>query len=84
MITSVVMCGILLDAYLARKSADGSPKPEYHLPPMVLGIVLIPIRILGFGWSEGYHLHWIVPIGSTALSRLCLCFSRARHGQLPH
>ena len=67
MISSVIMCGAFLDAYLRKKSLSGPPKPEYRLPPMILGIVLIPIGIVAFGWSAQARVQWIVPIGSTAL-----------------
>ena len=67
MISSVILCGMFLDAYLQKKSISGSPKPEYRLPPMILGIILIPIGIIAFGWSAQARVHWIVPIGSTAI-----------------
>jgi multidrug resistance protein len=34
--------------------------PEYRLPPMVLGAVLLPPALLWFGWSGGTH--WIAQV----------------------
>ena len=42
-------------------------KPEYRLPMMIPGSVLIPIGFLLYGWTAKYHVHWIVPIVSTSL-----------------
>ena len=42
-------------------------KPEYRLPPLVLGTPLIPIGLLLYGWTAEYHVHWIVPIMATGL-----------------
>lgn len=52
-------------------AAAGEPsqgmKPEYRLPPLVQGAVLIPAGLLLYGWTAEYHVHYIVPIMSTAL-----------------
>ncbi|TVY32983.1 Efflux pump [Lachnellula subtilissima] len=42
-------------------------KPEYRLPMMLPGSILIPIGFLLYGWTANYHVHWIVPIISTSL-----------------
>ena len=42
-------------------------KPEYRLPPLIPGSALIPMGLLIYGWTAKYHVHWIVPIMSTAL-----------------
>lgn len=44
-----------------------SIKPEYRLPPMIPGGILIPIGLLLYGWTARYHVHYIVPIMSTAI-----------------
>lgn len=67
MISSVILCGMFLDHHLKRKARVGNPKPEYRLPPMALGSILVPLGLIAFGWSAQAHVHWIVPIGSTAL-----------------
>lgn len=72
MISSVVLCGAFLDWYLKRKmrqaTTDPSPaRPEHRLPPMVLGNVLVPLGLIGFGWTAERHMHWMVPIFCTAV-----------------
>lgn len=55
----------------AKAAAAGLPltgmKPEYRLPPMVLGATLIPIGLFIYGWTAHYQVHWIVPILATSL-----------------
>lgn len=67
MVSSVILCGLFLDAYLKRKSVSSSPKPEYRLPPMIVGTILIPFGLIAFGWTAQPHVHWIVPILTTAV-----------------
>ncbi|RFU34538.1 hypothetical protein B7463_g1771, partial [Scytalidium lignicola] len=42
-------------------------KPEYRLPPLIPASVLIPAGFFLYGWTAHYHVHWIVPILSTAI-----------------
>lgn len=55
----------------AIAAASGQPsagmKPEYRLPMLIPGAILIPIGLLLYGWTAKYHVHWIVPIISTSL-----------------
>lgn len=67
MISSVIFCGIALDAYVKRKSVSTELKPEYRLPPMILGTILVPVGLITFGWTAQAHVHWIVPILATAI-----------------
>ncbi|TVY14273.1 Efflux pump radE [Lachnellula arida] len=53
-------------AAAAGKQSAGM-KPEYRLPMMLPGSVLIPMGFLLYGWTANYHVHWIVPIISTSL-----------------
>ena len=68
MIAGVVICGIILDWYLKRKSTsqDGM-KPEYRLPPMIVGGILIPFGFFLFGWTVQARIQWIVPILATSI-----------------
>lgn len=65
--------GIVSDRILKAKSkptADaprGVMKPEYRLPPLVVGAVFIPAGLFLYGWSAQYKYPWIVPIIGTAL-----------------
>lgn len=53
--------------YLAKKYNDGKPKPEYRLPLMLIGSVLIPIGLFLYGWSAEKKVHWMAPIVGTAI-----------------
>ncbi|KAI6081353.1 bicyclomycin resistance protein [Hypoxylon rubiginosum] len=68
------MIGILLfsatsDKYIQRKAAENKSgmKPEYRLPLLPLGAILIPAGLFLYGWTADYHVHWIVPIIGTAV-----------------
>ncbi|TKA68551.1 hypothetical protein B0A49_06812, partial [Cryomyces minteri] len=53
-----------------REEQGGEPggsEPEYRLPPTILGAVLVPIGLFGFGWTTYPWVHWIVPIFSVIL-----------------
>lgn len=49
------------------ESPSGTMKPEYRLPPLVVGAYFIPAGLFMYGWSAQYKTHWIVPIIGTAL-----------------
>ncbi|KAI2631804.1 MFS general substrate transporter [Hypoxylon sp. NC1633] len=52
----------------SRKSANGIGRPEYRVPPMVIGTILVPTGLLWWGWTGEARLHWILPnIGSLLL-----------------
>lgn len=67
------------DRYIKKKAKeagelpeDGRPKessikPEYRLPPLRLGAVLLPAGLFIYGWTAEYEVHWIAPIIGTAL-----------------
>jgi hypothetical protein len=42
-------------------------KPEYRLPIMVYGAVLIPIGLVIYGWTAEKTDVWIAPIIGTAI-----------------
>jgi predicted MFS family arabinose efflux permease len=41
-------------------SAGGEWKPEYRLPPLLPGPLLVPMGFFWYGWSAQAHLHWIM------------------------
>ncbi|KAI0841941.1 MFS general substrate transporter [Hypoxylon sp. FL0890] len=56
------ICAPLQDrmyAYLKRRYGTG--KPEFRVPIMVPGAVLIPVGLLIYGWTAEYKTHWIGP-----------------------
>ena len=53
-----------------REKATGEPdvsEPEYRLPSVMIGAVLIPIGLFWFGWTSFSSVHWIVPIMGSAV-----------------
>lgn len=67
LILGVNVAGHLND-YIYRKLRDrnnGVGRPEFRVPAMVLGTILVPVGLLWWGWSGQAKLHWIMPnIGS--------------------
>lgn len=63
----------LLMTTAKRSSPPGTPdadlvfKPEYRLPPMFPGSLLIPVGLLIYGWTAEYKVHYIVPMFGTML-----------------
>lgn len=48
--------------YIHLKSKHGGvAKPEFRLPAMVPGSLLLPIGCLIVGWTSEAHTHWIAP-----------------------
>ncbi|KAF2719200.1 MFS general substrate transporter [Polychaeton citri CBS 116435] len=55
----------------------GVSEPEFRLPPTILGAIIVPISLFGFGWTTYPWVHWIVPIifgGLFGLGNI-FCFS---------
>jgi hypothetical protein len=44
-----------------KKSNNGMGRPEYRLPLMFVGSILVPVGLLWYGWSAQAHTHWILP-----------------------
>lgn len=66
----LMFSGVVSDrllGYLAKKHNDGKPKPEYRLPIMLIGAVLVPVGLFLYGWSAEKKLHWMAPIVGTAI-----------------
>ena len=63
----LVVCGALSDPvvkYLVKKNG-GEPRPEYRLPALAVGGIIVPIGLFMYGWTAEHHNHWIVPIIGT-------------------
>lgn len=39
----------------------GNVRPEYRVPMLIPGIILIPAGLLWYGWCAEKQLHWIMP-----------------------
>ncbi|OAX35714.1 MFS general substrate transporter [Rhizopogon vinicolor AM-OR11-026] len=62
--------------YVYLKSKNGGVgKPEFRLPAMFPGTVLLPIGCLITGWSSQAHTHWIAPDIGIALAGAGLILS---------
>ncbi|KAJ5109075.1 MFS multidrug transporter [Penicillium angulare] len=60
--------GAVSDRIIKTQSAhSGTMKPEYRLPPLVVGAFFIPAGLFLYGWSAYYKMPWIVPVIGTAL-----------------
>ncbi|KAK8060387.1 MFS multidrug transporter-like protein [Apiospora saccharicola] len=52
-----------------RHGGKGLGRPEYRVPMMVPGAVLIPVGLFIYGWTAEYKTHWIGPnIGACLFS----------------
>lgn len=69
MATGVFVCGSTLDWYTAKqkKKHNGEVKPEWRLPLMALGGVIVPIGLFLYGWTAQFHVQFMAPIIGTAL-----------------
>ena len=53
---------------LTRRN-NGAGQPEFRVPIMVPGSVLVPAGLFIYGWTAQYQVHWIVPnIGAAIFS----------------
>ena len=53
----------LADAYYAKLSQQngGQGSPEFRLPALILGALIVPVGLFWYGWSARSSIHWIVP-----------------------
>ncbi|KAI1368630.1 major facilitator superfamily domain-containing protein [Xylaria arbuscula] len=48
--------------YVSLKSRyGGAGRPEYRVPLMIPGAVLMPIGLIVYGWTAEFKTHWIFP-----------------------
>ncbi|KAJ4360759.1 uncharacterized protein N0V89_001326 [Didymosphaeria variabile] len=52
----------LMDRLYARltRRNNGVGKPEFRIPYLVPGLILMPAGLLWYGWSAHYTLHWVM------------------------
>ena len=46
---------------LKKRSGKDVGQPEYRLPLLVPGALLVPVGLVWYGWSAQKQLHWIMP-----------------------
>ncbi|GAM40362.1 hypothetical protein TCE0_038r12657 [Talaromyces pinophilus] len=61
----LLILGLVSDAIVKRAAKGGEMKPEYRLPPTILGGSMIPIGLLIYGWTAEYSVFWFVPVIGT-------------------
>lgn len=64
-IGGLIIFGSISDRVVKKLAAGGEMKPEYRLPPLMPGSLLIPLGLLWYGWSAERHLPWIMPVIGT-------------------
>ncbi|MCJ1422078.1 hypothetical protein MMC32_008447 [Xylographa parallela] len=65
MMIAIVGQAMYSDRYVGKKSAKGEMKPEYRLPPLIIGTLVVPIGLLWYGWSMRENVYWLVPVIGT-------------------
>ncbi|EMR61286.1 putative mfs multidrug transporter protein [Eutypa lata UCREL1] len=58
------VCTRLIDVVYKRLKetrGNGIGIPEYRLPLLLPGALMVPIGLFWYGWSAQNHLHWIMP-----------------------
>jgi MFS family permease len=75
----VAYFSVASDRYIKKKAKEDSAtlgvgngekpemKPEYRLPPLKIGSILLPAGFFIYGWTAEYKVHWIAPIIGTAI-----------------
>lgn len=57
------ICAPLNDGVYKRlkKRYNDSGRPEYRVPMMIPGAIMVPIGLFWYGWSAQAQLHWMMP-----------------------
>ncbi|KAK8190222.1 MFS multidrug transporter-like protein [Phyllosticta capitalensis] len=50
-----------------KRRNNGVGRPEFRVPLMVPGTMLVPVGLFWYGWSAYYKIHWIMPNIGAAL-----------------
>ncbi|KAG5984046.1 hypothetical protein E4U55_006275 [Claviceps digitariae] len=68
-ITASQAGGPLMDWIYGRMKArhGGQGVPEFRVPFMVPGVIMMPVGIFLYGWAAEKHLHWMVVDVGTAI-----------------
>jgi len=54
-----------LSKRLAARNNNGVMKPEYRLPPLIVGGFFIPVGMFIYGWGTDKQVQWAVPLLGT-------------------
>lgn len=66
-IFGLALCGVVSDRLVVAltKRNGGTTKPEYRLPTMFLGALIVPIALFLYGWTADKKAQWMLPIIGT-------------------
>ncbi|KAI0176143.1 MFS general substrate transporter [Hypoxylon sp. FL1284] len=70
------ICAHLQDRFYAalKRRYGGVGKPEFRVPMMIPGALLVPIGLFIYGWTAEYKTHWIGPnIGALVFAAGSIC-----------
>lgn len=69
-LVALVISGLYSDKIVTSltKRYGGTAKPEYRLPFLFVGALLIPVGLFLYGWSAEARTHWIVPVIGIAIT----------------
>ncbi|KAJ1305705.1 hypothetical protein OPQ81_010440 [Rhizoctonia solani] len=63
LLVAVIGSRLMTNLYLKLSERNGGQgKPEYRIPPLLCGTVLIIVGLLWYGWTAHVKAHWILPI----------------------
>ncbi|EGC44541.1 polyamine transporter 1 [Histoplasma capsulatum var. duboisii H88] len=63
------ICAPIMDRiYIRLKAHYSHPgRPEFRIPLMLPGGLLVPIGLMTYGWTAQPHIHWIIPNIASAI-----------------
>ncbi|EEH10067.1 polyamine transporter 1 [Histoplasma capsulatum G186AR] len=63
------ICAPIMDRiYIRLKAHYNHPgRPEFRIPLMIPGGLLVPIGLMTYGWTAQPHIHWIIPSIASAI-----------------
>jgi len=65
---SLVACIFTLNrTYRALSKKYGTSKPEFRMPAMQIGMLIVPAGLFMYGWAAEAHVHFIVPLIGAAI-----------------
>ncbi|GAB1524082.1 hypothetical protein RhiTH_007234 [Rhizoctonia solani] len=77
MFAAVIGSRLMNTLYLKLSERNGGQgKPEYRIPPMLFGTVLIVIGLFWYGWTAHVKAHYILPIIGSGIfgAGMMFCF----------
>ncbi len=54
-------------AWMTGRYGNGEGRPEFRMPVLQLGMILVPLGVIVFGWTAQKQTHWVLPLLGTAI-----------------